>query len=43
VIDIIRYDDDPKRALMARIWGRKFKRAMSEKDYVSPPAEGGAS
>jgi topoisomerase IV subunit A len=41
VIDIIRYDDDPKRALMAEDWGRPHKRAMSEKDYVSPaPGEG---
>ena len=37
VIDIIRYDEDPKRALMAEDWGRKFTRATSEKDYVSPP------
>ena len=41
VIDIIRYDDDPKRALMAEDWGRPHKRAMTEKDYVPPPlAEG---
>ena len=39
VIDIIRYDEDPKRALMAENWGKKHKRAISEKDYV-PPAEG---
>ena len=37
VIDIIRYDDDPKRALMAEDWGRPHKRAMTEKDYVPPP------
>ncbi|WGV15647.1 DNA topoisomerase IV subunit A [Fuscovulum ytuae] len=37
VIDIIRYDDDPKRALMAEDWGKDHKRATSEKDYVSPP------
>ncbi|WP_417253409.1 DNA topoisomerase IV subunit A [Celeribacter sp.] len=36
VIDIIRYDDDPKAALRAEIWGRDFPRAMTEKDYVSP-------
>ena len=36
VIDIIRYDDDPKRALMAEDWGRPHKRATNEKDYVSP-------
>ena len=37
VIDIIRYDADPKRALMAEDWGRSHQRATSEKDYVSPP------
>lgn len=37
VIDIIRYDDDPKRALMAEDWSRDHRRATSEKDYVSPP------
>jgi topoisomerase IV subunit A len=37
VIDIIRYDDDPKRALMAESWGRLHRRATSEKDYVPPP------
>ena len=36
VIDIIRYDDDPKRALMAETWGKPHKRATSEKDYVPP-------
>ena len=36
VIDIIRYDEDPKAALMAEVWGRDFPRAMSEADYVSP-------
>ena len=36
VIDIIRYDDEPKLALMAESWGQDFARAMSEKDYVSP-------
>jgi topoisomerase-4 subunit A len=36
VIDIIRYDDDPKRALMAEDWSKKHARATSEKDYVSP-------
>ncbi len=39
VIDIIRYDDDPKAALMREDWGREFTRAMSEADYV-PPAAG---
>ncbi len=37
VIDIIRYDADPKRALMSEDWGKSHPRAMSEKDYVSPP------
>lgn len=37
VIDIIRYDDDPKAALMREDWGRTFTRAMSEADYVGPP------
>jgi len=37
VIDIIRYDDDPKAALMREDWGRDFVRATSEADYVSPP------
>ncbi|WP_296762101.1 DNA topoisomerase IV subunit A [Sediminimonas sp.] len=41
VIDIIRYDDDPKAALMAEQWGRGRARAASEADYVSPlPADG---
>ncbi len=42
VIDIIRYDDDPKRALMAEDWGRKHRRAADEKDYVPPLAGEGA-
>jgi topoisomerase-4 subunit A len=36
VIDIIRYDADPKAALMAEDWSRRQARATSEKDYVSP-------
>jgi len=41
VIDIIRYDDDPKAALMRENWGIDHLRAMSEADYVSPaPGEG---
>ncbi len=41
VIDIIRYDEDPKRALMAEDWGRPHRRALNEKDYVAPtPGEG---
>jgi topoisomerase-4 subunit A len=39
VIDIIRYDDDPKAALMAEDWSRPHIRAASEKDY-RPPAPG---
>ncbi|SEQ68487.1 DNA topoisomerase IV subunit A [Thalassovita taeanensis] len=41
VIDIIRYDDEPKAALMGEEWGGTHVRAMSEADYVSPlPAKG---
>jgi topoisomerase-4 subunit A len=40
VIDIIRYDDDPKAALMYEDWSRPHQetipRATSESDYVSP-------
>ena len=36
VIDIIRYDDEPKAALMAEDWSVKRPRAASERDYVSP-------
>ncbi|PWG18538.1 DNA topoisomerase IV subunit A [Salibaculum griseiflavum] len=40
VIDIIRYDDDPKAALMYEDWSRPhqdtIRRATSEADYVSP-------
>ncbi len=36
VIDIIRYDDDPKTALMTEDWADPKPRATSEKDYVSP-------
>ncbi|MEM1234211.1 MAG: DNA topoisomerase IV subunit A [Pseudomonadota bacterium] len=36
VIDIIRYDEDPKVALMAEDWDREFPRARDEEDYVSP-------
>ena len=38
VIDIIRYDDEPKGALMREDWGKTHVRAMDEKDYVSPAA-----
>ncbi len=41
VIDIIRYDDDPKAALMREDWSLDHPRATSEADYVSPaPGEG---
>jgi len=36
VIDIIRYDDNPKKALMFEDWSRDHIRATSEKDYSSP-------
>jgi topoisomerase IV subunit A len=39
VIDIIRYDDDPKAALMAEDWSKSHIRAASERDY-RPPAPG---
>ncbi len=38
VIDIIRYDDEPKAALMREDWSKDHVRAMDEKDYVSPIA-----
>jgi topoisomerase-4 subunit A len=37
VIDIIRYDDDPKAALMRETWGIAHVRATSERDYRTPP------
>ena len=37
VIDIIRYDEAPRAALMRETWGRDFPRATSEADYMSPP------
>ncbi|RYH04339.1 DNA topoisomerase IV subunit A [Salipiger sp. IMCC34102] len=36
VIDIIRYDDDPKAALMREDWSKAHVRATSEADYVAP-------
>ncbi len=36
VIDIIRYDDEPKAALMAENWSTEYPRATSEADYVAP-------
>ncbi len=41
VIDIIRYDDDPKRGLMAEDWSRRHRRATDEKDYLAPPPGAG--
>ncbi|MEM9319776.1 MAG: DNA topoisomerase IV subunit A [Pseudomonadota bacterium] len=41
VIDIIRYDDDPKAALCREAWDRTHPRAGSEADYQSPPAGSG--
>ncbi|MEX0351366.1 MAG: DNA topoisomerase IV subunit A [Paracoccaceae bacterium] len=41
VIDIIRYDDDPKAALIREDWSKDHVRATSEADYISPaPGEG---
>ena len=41
VIDIIRYDDDPKDALMREDWSKDHARANDESDYVTPrPGEG---
>ena len=41
VIDIIRYDDEPKAALMREDWSKDHARATSEKDYKTPaPGEG---
>lgn len=39
VIDIIRYDNDPKAALMAEKWQSTPLRATSEKDYIPPSAD----
>ncbi len=41
VIDIIRYDDDPKAALMREAWAGPHIRAVSEKDYKTPLAGDG--
>ena len=40
VIDIIRYDNEPKAALMAENWGKAHVRATSEKDYLPPSTTG---
>ena len=41
VIDIIRYDNDPRAALMREDWSKDHKRAIDEKDYISPEASSG--
>ena len=40
VIDIIRYDDEPKRAMMVEDWSLDHPRAMTEADYKSPIVAG---
>jgi topoisomerase-4 subunit A len=40
VIDIIRYDDDPKAALMRENWDLDHPRAFDDADYVTPAAGG---
>lgn len=41
VIDIIRYDEDPKAALGRENWSLDHPRAMTEADYVGPAAGDG--
>ncbi|MEP5760487.1 MAG: DNA topoisomerase IV subunit A [Litoreibacter sp.] len=41
VIDIIRYDDEPKSGLMFEDWGRDHLRATSEGDYKPPLTRAG--
>ena len=36
VIDIIRYDESPKLALMSEDWGKRHERATDELDYKKP-------
>ena len=36
VIDIIRYDENPKLALMSEDWGKQHERAKDELDYKRP-------
>ena len=43
VIDIIRYDDDPKAALMREDWSKDHVRATDEKDYKTPSHRARAS
>ena len=40
VIEIIRYDAEPRAALMREDWSRSFTRAESEADYVPPAPVG---
>ena len=41
VIDIIRYDDEPKAALMREDWSKEHRRARDEADYAAPePGDG---
>lgn len=42
VIDIIRYDEEPRDALLAERWGIEHRKAMDEADYASPLFGGGA-
>lgn len=41
VIDIIRYDDDPKAGLMFEDWSKPHPRANDEADYVPPLVKSG--
>jgi len=41
VIDIIRYDEDPKAALMRENWDREHPRAFTEAEYITPAAGDG--
>ena len=36
VIDIIRFDEEPKLALLAEDWSKTYSRAISELDYTEP-------
>ncbi|UWQ78782.1 DNA topoisomerase IV subunit A [Leisingera sp. S132] len=36
VIDIIRYDEDPKAALIREDWSKDHPRALTEADYITP-------
>ncbi len=42
VIDIIRYDEEPKSALMNEDWSKDHVRAMTEADYVPPRGSSGS-